>query len=119
MTGPRDITNSVEQAQRLREQARSGGLRFEAYLPPDLAVWLLGLIERGVFTDPSEAVFVMLGEQQEMEPHSDLREEFLRRSCQVAIDDSRPRIAHEEFVTRLGELMDAPRPEPAVWRRTL
>jgi hypothetical protein len=52
----------------LKAQADAGGLRFEPYLPPDMAVWLLGLIERGSFMDPSEAVFVMLGEQQEPSP---------------------------------------------------
>jgi hypothetical protein len=39
----------IAQARALREQAGKGGLRFEAYLPPDLAEWLLDLIERGVF----------------------------------------------------------------------
>jgi hypothetical protein len=42
-----------------------GGLRFGTYLPPNLAGWLLDLIERGVFTDPSEAVFVILGEHRD------------------------------------------------------
>ena len=31
----------------LKARAAAGGLRFEAYLPPDMAVWLLDLIERG------------------------------------------------------------------------
>ena len=44
MTGERDVTDAVAQAKRLREQARAGGLRFEAYLPPDLAVWLIDLM---------------------------------------------------------------------------
>jgi len=37
-------------------------LRFEAYLPPQLAEWLLERIEKGVFLDPREAVFVLLDE---------------------------------------------------------
>ena len=60
-----------------------GGLRFDAYLPPRLADWLLGHIERGTFTDPSEATFGMLGEQQEQEPHSNLRREFPKGRIQV------------------------------------
>jgi hypothetical protein len=107
------------QVSAIREQTRTGGLRFEAYLPPDLAGWLLDLIERGVFTDPGEATFVMLGEQRELEPHADLREEVLRRSLQAAIDDPRPSIPHEEVVKKMRALMAAPRPEPAVWRRAL
>src|SRR3546814_4408255 len=43
-----------DQAKALREQARAGGLRFEAYLPGDMADWLLAQVERGHFVDPSE-----------------------------------------------------------------
>src|SRR3546814_2966211 len=37
-----------DQAKALREQARAGGLRFEAYLTGDQADWLLERIERGM-----------------------------------------------------------------------
>ena len=104
------------QAAALKEQARAGGLRFEAYLPPDLADWLLALIERGMFTDSSEAAFVMLGEQRELEPHADLRKELLRRSCQASLDDPRPRIPHEEAKEQIRRWLSAPKPPPAVWR---
>ncbi len=40
--------NDVAQARALREQARNGGLRFDAYLPPSLAEWLLERIESGI-----------------------------------------------------------------------
>jgi len=59
---------NIAQAKALRVQAEKGGLRFSAYLPPGLADWLLGLIEKGTFHDPSEAVFVILGEHQDLEP---------------------------------------------------
>ena len=49
-----------DQARALREQARTGGLRFEAYLPGDMADWLLAQVEQGHFVDPSEAVFAIL-----------------------------------------------------------
>jgi antitoxin ParD1/3/4 len=99
----------------VREQASSGGLRFEAYLPSDQAGWLLDLIESGTFTDPSEAVFVMLGEQRDLEPHADLREELLNRCCQAALDDPCPRIPHEEVGAWLKRRMETPRQKPAVW----
>jgi hypothetical protein len=73
---PETLAKLKAQAKALREQARLGGLRFKAYLPPTIADWLLGHVERGTFRDPSEAVFVMLGEQQGLEPHADLRREF-------------------------------------------
>jgi antitoxin ParD1/3/4 len=82
-----------------------------------LAEWLLGLIERGVFVDPSEAVFVILGEHKDLEPHADLRRELLKRTLQAAMDDPRPSISHEEMMERLRKLAKAPRPEPAEWRR--
>jgi hypothetical protein len=38
----------------VRRQAAKGGLRFEAYLPPDLAEWVISLVEQDVFHSPSE-----------------------------------------------------------------
>jgi len=107
------------QASALKEQAREGGLRFDAYLPPGLAVWLLDLIERGVFSDPGEAIFVILSEHKDLEPHADLRNELLRRACQSAINDPRPSVPHGEVVEQLSKLAAMPRPEPAVWRKVL
>jgi antitoxin ParD1/3/4 len=107
----------ITQARALREQAGKGGLRFEAYLPPDLAEWLLDQIERSVFADPSEAVFVILGEHRDLESHADLRHELLRRSCQAAIDDPHPSLSGNEVEKRLRELVDTPLPEAAVWRK--
>jgi antitoxin ParD1/3/4 len=78
---------NIAQAKALRVQAEKGGLRFSAYLPPGLADWLLGLIEKGTFHDPNEAVFVILGEHQDLESHTDLWREILARSWQ---SDLRP-----------------------------
>jgi hypothetical protein len=105
----------VAQAKALRKQAAEGGLRFEAYLPPQLAEWLLERIEKGVFLDPREAVFVMLGEHEDLEPHIDLRQELLRRRLNAAIDDPRPSIPAQQVFDELRKKMAAPRPEPAVW----
>jgi antitoxin ParD1/3/4 len=69
-----------DQAKALREQARAGGLRFEAYLTGDMADWLLERVERGMFVDPSEAVFAIVRDFMDMEPHRDLRDELLRRT---------------------------------------
>jgi antitoxin ParD1/3/4 len=103
-------------ARELKEQASKGGLRFDAYLPPRLAEWLLDLIERGVFLDPSEAVFVILGEHHDLEPHTDLKQELLRRMIQASIDDPRPSIPAKEVFENLrrqaAELRD-----PASWTR--
>jgi hypothetical protein len=106
----------IAQASALRAQARAGGLRFGAYLPPDLADWILDAVERGVFTDPAEAVFVILTEHGDLEPHADLRQELMRRAIQAALDDPRPGIPHEQVMAMMQQWAAAPRPEPAVWR---
>jgi Arc/MetJ-type ribon-helix-helix transcriptional regulator len=107
---------SVAQAIALREQAKAGGLRFSVYLPPGLAEWMLGLVENGTFIDPSEAVFVLLQEAQELEPHHDLRHELLNRILQAAANDPRPGIPAEEVFRQLKEKL-ASSPEPAVWEK--
>lgn len=109
--------SSIAQAKALRKQAKQGGLRFEAYLPPQLADWLIGLIEQGTVIDPSEAVFVILGEHEELEPHADLRQELLKRRLQSAMDDPRPGISNEALFEKMLKKFDKPLPEPAVWQR--
>lgn len=101
----------------MREQVKAAGLRFEVYLPPDLASWLLDKVERGVFSDPSEAVFVLLGEQRDLEPHADLRQQVLHRSIQAAADDPRPGIPLEDVLRDLDQEMTTSSPEPATWSR--
>ena len=107
---------NVAQAIALREQAKAGGLRFSVYLPPDLADWLLGLVEKGAFIDPSEAVFVKLQEAQELEPHHDLRNELLNRMLQAAEDDPRPGTPLDQVFERIKDKCAA-MPEPAVWEK--
>ena len=114
---PYDNPVSRAQAQGLREQARAGGLRFEAYLPPALADWLLERIERGMFADPSEAVFAIVGNFHDLEPHRDLRDELLRRLLQAAVDDPRPGIPHEQVQAEMARRRVEPRTAPARWRR--
>lgn len=108
------FTASKAQAQKLRDQASKGGLRFEVYLPSDLAAWMLDMIERGIFISPSEAAFVIFGEHEELEPHADLREELLRRRLQSALDDTGPRLTTEEVMEQIEQR--SARNEPAaVW----
>ena len=114
---PSERARDIAQAKALREQACKGGLRFEVFLPPGLAEWVLDFVERGVFVDPSAAVFVILGEHQDLEPHGDLRMEILKRSLGASINDPRPPIPLDEFKKKMAERMAALRPEPAVWHK--
>ena len=114
---PRMKAAAQDQAKALRAQAAEGGLRFEAYLPPGLAEWLLEMIAEGQFLDPSEAAFVIFGEHRELSPHADLRRELLRRRLQATMDDPRPGISIEEAFQKLREAIKQPRPAPAQWQK--
>jgi antitoxin ParD1/3/4 len=106
----------VAQARALRRQASHGGLRFEAFLRPALAGWLLDQIERGVFADPNDAIALIFEEHRELEPHADLRRELLQRTIQAAMDDPRPPIAAEEVDKRLRARVEERQPTAATWR---
>lgn len=111
--------NHVERAQAraLRAQARAGGLRFEAYLTGDQAEWLLERIERGLFHDPSEAVFAIVHNFRELEPHRDLRDALLGRMLESARADLEPGHPIDEVLDELRRDMAKPRPEPARWEK--
>ncbi|MGE4409756.1 MAG: CopG family transcriptional regulator [Sphingobium sp.] len=114
---PDDNPAERAQAAALRDQARAGGLRFEAYLPPALADWMLERIERGTFADPSEAVFAIVGNFRELEPHSDLRDALLGRMLDASaaeLESARP--ADAVFADLRRELA-GPRPEAARWQK--
>ena len=112
---PEESDAVAAQARELRDQARAGGLRFEVYLPPGVAEWLLGLV--GAFTGPSEAAWVMIQEAMELESHADLRRELLQRKITASINDPRPWVSGEELMQRLTAELDEPRPAPAQWHK--
>jgi antitoxin ParD1/3/4 len=105
----------------VRRQAAKGGLRFEAYLPPGLAEWVIGLVERDIFQSPSEAVFVAMQSFRELDEHTDLKQELLNRAIQKGIDSAEQGRAMpaEDVFARLRKAMEGPRAEPAVWDKSL
>jgi hypothetical protein len=107
----------IAQAKALKAQASDGGLCFEVYLPSGLAEWILDLVEHGHFTDPGDAVFNILIEHRELQPHGDLRRELLSRTLQAAMDDPRPPVPGDEVFARLKAKFSEPLPEPATWVR--
>ena len=115
--------STPDQAKALRDQARAGGLRFEAYLPGELADWLLERVERGMFVDPSEAVFAIVRNFIDMEPHRDLRDERLRRildeSIASSLEDMKADRTHDldEVFDELRQEMAKPRPGAAHWQK--
>ena len=103
------------------QQACEGGLRFEAYLPPRLAEWVIALVDQDVFHSPTEAVFVAMQSFQELDEHPDLKQELLKRAIQKGIDSAKEGggIPAEQVMERLRQEMARPRPEPAVWDKSL
>ena len=104
-----------------KKQVAEGGLRFEAYLPPDLALWIVELVEQGDFTAPSEAVFVALQTYQEMDRHPDVKKELMRQmltDTEKEIEQGKV-ILHEEVMAELERMTSQPSPEPAVWDRSM
>jgi antitoxin ParD1/3/4 len=114
---PKDMEDwAKQQAQSIRDAASDGGLRFHAYLPPALALWLLDRIEDGTFVDPSEAVFVLFKQARELEPHLDLQQDLLHRQILSAVNDPRPSISADELQARVKAAREKLPPDPAVWQ---
>jgi hypothetical protein len=105
----------------VRRQAAEGGLRFEAYLPPGLAAWVISLVEQEVFHSPAEAVFVAMQSFRELDDHPDLKRELLNRAIQKGIDAAEEGggVPAEDVMERLRKKIEGPRAEPAVWDKSL
>ena len=105
----------------VRQQAAEGGLRFEAYLPPRLAEWVIALVDQDVFHSPAEAVFVAMQSFRDLDEHPDLKQELLKRAIQKGIDSAKKGegIPAEKVMERLRQEMARPRPDPAVWDKSL
>jgi hypothetical protein len=65
--------------------------------------------------DPSEAVFVMLGEQRALVAYPDLRGELLLRTIEDAANDPHPGFSAEEVFAEIAVKLAAPQPPAAVW----
>lgn len=114
---PRRQAEASDKARSLRDQATKAGLRFEAFLPSHLALWLLDKIEQGEFIDPAQATYELLKQTRELEPHADLRHELMKRGIQAAIDDPRPPINAEEMREKIAEMARHPPETAAVWEK--
>jgi antitoxin ParD1/3/4 len=114
---PKLQAEASEKARSLRDQATKVGLKFEAFLPSGLALWLLDKIEQGEFINPAQAAYELLKQTRELEPHADLRDELTRRSVQAAIDDPRPPIDAEALMKKMEEIAKRPAEKAAVWEK--
>lgn len=111
---------SREQAALLRQHARLGGLKFEAYLPPDIADWILEQVERGVFRDPGEAMFVYMTQAKDISVTPGLadmiEEAILSERCRKLDSGETKTYSWEEVRARLES--DMRERQPAVyWKK--
>ena len=106
----------VEQAKALRERAARDGIRFDAYLPPSIAEWVLDRIIAGDFVDPSEVAFYAVKELQELSDHPSVREAFLKARIEEAVASAEAgnTFTGEEVLARLEERA-AQMQEPPRW----
>lgn len=107
-----------EQAARLKPAAEKAGLKFEAYLTPGDAEWVLARVENSVFLSPSELVSIAVHQFIEMHDYPDLRRELLHRTLQKAMDDPSPGIPMEEaFAEIRADIEEFKKYEPARWEK--
>lgn len=105
-----------DQAKALHEQARAHGMRFEAYLPPALAHWLLAHIERGRFADPSDGAYLAFASLRNLESHKDLHFEAMRRGLNGSAADQEADAADHEIFAGLDSRFAESCPEAALWK---
>lgn len=100
-----------------KDQAVQGGIRYQGYLSPSLAAWLLDRIDtENGFASPSEAAFIALQQLRDLSKHPDLQHELLRRTLDEA--QQGPCLESTDVMARLREKMNAV-PEPAIWTKSM
>ena len=110
----------IEQVQSLKEQAAAGGLRCNAYLTPSVATWILEMVERGEFVDPSQAIHVFLGIAKDLQKHPDIKRDLLRKQLDEGIAqlDRGEATDGPAFMKELKERMkNHVRTPAAVWKK--
>lgn len=106
----------IEQARSLKERACTGGLKFQAYLAPEIALWVLDKIEHNIFIDPGEAVSEYMKQAKDIDPYDDIKAEILKRILLEAEDDIRHgQIYTAEEVWQQIEDLRENATKPAVW----
>jgi Arc/MetJ-type ribon-helix-helix transcriptional regulator len=104
-----------------KKQVAADGLRFEAYLPPSLASWVIELVEQGVIHSPSEAVFVAMQAFEDLDRHPEVKTELLRAVIAHASKEAKEGKYYttEEVMAKIKQRKSQPQSEPAVWDRSM
>ena len=96
------------------------GLRFEAYMPPDLAEWLLSILSSAACLPiRARRSSVMLGELTATWSRTTIfATNCYSATVQAAIDHPRRSLSGDEVEKNFRELSAALLPEAAIWRKT-
>ena len=117
-------TARIQQAQALRAQAAEHGLRCDAFLVPSMAEWVLDMVERGDFVDPSEAIHTFMLQARELQKYPDIQRDMLNNKLDEGIATAERgelidgRIVMEKMKERIQErLKNHASSDPAVWQK--
>jgi len=87
--GPAARAAASAQAAALAAQAAKGGLRFEVWLEPSTATWMLERIAAGDFIDPVEATNHAFQDMKELSRHPRVRQALLSEMISAALEEPR------------------------------
>lgn len=107
--------------EKFKNQVAESELQFEAYLPSDLASWVVELVEQGAFTSPSEAVFVAMQTFRELDRHPEIKNALLGQMLADAEKDIEKGniISHEEVIAELERSFSQKTPTPVKWDQSM
>ena len=108
--------HNMQHAQELLCDLGQRGLRFKAFLPGDLAHWLLTTVSAGHFTHPNEMIVEMAKVYRILELHPDLKQELLERHINQVRADKAPRTSNESLSEGIDQLGAIQAPEPLEWK---
>lgn len=106
----------ADQAKRILESGaiqRGASLKVELLLQPRQAEWILNKVVDRTYFSPSDALFHILTEYREIEPHNDIRQEVLRRSLDaVSLENTVPL---EDVLKEFDKIPE--RHQPVEWKK--
>lgn len=109
--------HNMQQARELLLSLGERGLRFEVFLPGEMAHWFLTTISAGRFAHPNEMIVEMATVFRRLELHPDLKQELLARHIDQVRADKVPRTSNESLSKGIDQLGAIKAPEPLEWKK--
>ncbi|MGL3607643.1 hypothetical protein ACSV9I_14095 [Rhizobium sp. G187] len=109
--------HNMQQARQLLSSLGDRGLRFEAFLPSELANWFLTTISVGRFAHPNEMIVEMATVFRQLELHPDLMQELLARQINQVRAGKTQGVSNELLSKQMDELWTRQAPGPLEWKK--